>query len=382
MLHKRKSFRFLCDCISPHLEHNSIQKLKQSIEKDEVSWNEVIKIANDHVVVPALWYGMLSKGLTEKLDQGPFEYLQGFHDLNTQRNRFLKKLLCEVITVLNKIGVEPILFKGGASFFDGLFPDLGMRMMTDVDLIIREEDFGRCLEELYKIGYQHEKKESGEDGELTEVFKKGEFSNTLEFHFSLDKINHPDLMPVVEMWEKSTVINRDGLQYHLLSPTHQMIYHIVHCEVQHGNYEEGIVELRQLQDFSYKYLEYIEEIDWTTVRKRMGKFGFMEVFDAYWVLAQRLMNVNLAVKVSDNWPSRIHYIRVLSYLGGSPVFAIIRIIHGFVGNYSKERICQEYRCSDTFWAVSYARIHRLLSTMKKFSDLREFKRLWRYHTRY
>ncbi|MCP4298653.1 MAG: nucleotidyltransferase family protein [Proteobacteria bacterium] len=377
-----KSFQFLCDCISPDLDYSDIQVLKHEIQANKVDWDEVIKRANAHVVVSTLWYGLKSKGLVDSLDQDLHGFLKKFHEMNTQRNRFLKTLLVEIIETLNKIDVEPILFKGSASFFDDLFPDPGIRLMTDLDIIIKKEDLDRSLEEMYKIGYQHDKEEFAKYGKLGDLFKDGEFSNALEFHFSLDKANTPDLIPVKEIWQESSPAEKNGLRFRFLLPTHQIIYHIMHCEVQHGHYYDGIIELRQLHDFAFKLLKHQDNLDWESAQSHMEQFGYRDVFDAYLISTGRLMNIKLPMKNVNSFRSKIHYYRNIAHISWPASFMVIRAIHRFINNFSQENICRQYQCRNSFWAVSYCRLRRLIAILKKFTRLSEFKRLKNYHSRH
>ncbi len=109
--------------------------------------------------------------------------------MNSQRNQFLKKILVEIIETFNKIAVEPILYKGSTSFFDNLFPDPGMRLMTDLDIIIKKNDLDRCLNALYKKGYQHDKAELERLAKLGDLYENGKLNYGIYCRFEWQKNN-------------------------------------------------------------------------------------------------------------------------------------------------------------------------------------------------
>ena len=47
---------------------------------------------------------------------------------------------------LNEAGIVPLLFKGSLYLFDGTFPELGARVMSDLDLMIRTEQLSAAVD--------------------------------------------------------------------------------------------------------------------------------------------------------------------------------------------------------------------------------------------
>ena len=167
-------FFFLNQCLAPNSTKKEIAGLKQKIVTEKIDWLEIIKVANLHLVVPALWFGLENKGLTKTLDEELVGYLKGCHHLNLERNRFLKQRLTGLISAFNAIDLEPVLFKGSATLFDSLFPDLGIRIMTDIDLLFRECDLDKAITALTGMGYRQDMIQYEKYGELDYV-KKGKF---------------------------------------------------------------------------------------------------------------------------------------------------------------------------------------------------------------
>jgi fido (protein-threonine AMPylation protein) len=64
----------------------------------------------------------------------------------------------ELVAPLNRIGVEPVLLKGAIRRVDGLYPEIGWRMMRDLDVLISEGSLAEAVEVLRGIGYDSEQR--------------------------------------------------------------------------------------------------------------------------------------------------------------------------------------------------------------------------------
>ena len=148
------SHNHLCHIISPLTNPRDIARLKDLITKSEVSWERVIHLANTYLVISALWVGLCEKELDSELENEVRNYLQELHALNLRRNQNLKRQTIEAIGVLNKKGIVPILIKGAVQFFQPIHGDLGVRIMTDLDILVPENQIAEAIKALIQIGYQ------------------------------------------------------------------------------------------------------------------------------------------------------------------------------------------------------------------------------------
>ena len=56
-------------------------------------------------------------------------------------------------------GIRPIFFKGTANLLEGLYEDIGERMVGDIDFLFSEKDFPKAIDILKKDNYFKPKKE-------------------------------------------------------------------------------------------------------------------------------------------------------------------------------------------------------------------------------
>lgn len=99
--------------------------------------------------------------------------------------------LFEVITLLNKGGIDFTLVKGAALFATGIYKNFAIRPMVDLDFLIRPKDAGAVKRLLLENGFDHESRPGLEEeqallGEMV-FFKSGMEVMEIEFSFALIK---------------------------------------------------------------------------------------------------------------------------------------------------------------------------------------------------
>ncbi|MEI6135720.1 MAG: hypothetical protein WCP72_12170, partial [Desulfomonile sp.] len=58
-----QSFWFLCQCLALDQDPETIERLHREIKRDSVDWESIVQIANEQLVITALWTSLINKGL-------------------------------------------------------------------------------------------------------------------------------------------------------------------------------------------------------------------------------------------------------------------------------------------------------------------------------
>jgi hypothetical protein len=77
------------------------------------------------------------------------------YELNYQRNTELLKQINRINQVLATGGIIPIYLKGAGNLLDGLYEDIGERIMGDIDLLVSDAGFLPAAYMLKKNGYEN-----------------------------------------------------------------------------------------------------------------------------------------------------------------------------------------------------------------------------------
>ena len=116
-----EDYLFLCRVVGVDKSHELSNALRISILRQTVNWQAVVLLASAYLLTPALYSALKARSLLEFIDSDLSECLDELHRLNVDRNLDLKEQAIEIIAVLNKQGIVPILLKGGVSLFEDIF---------------------------------------------------------------------------------------------------------------------------------------------------------------------------------------------------------------------------------------------------------------------
>ena len=117
-------------------------------------WMQVLEMANDYLLTPALWSALCASGQAAMLAMETREYLDTLHRLNGRRNHALRRQAIELIGALNGSGITPALLKGGLALFDGPYADPAARIMRDLDILVPIELRADAIAVLQRLGYR------------------------------------------------------------------------------------------------------------------------------------------------------------------------------------------------------------------------------------
>src|SRR5690606_15105864 len=119
--------------------------------QEPVEWNELLRLARRHRLVPLL-YRQLSSLTDTKLPTGLIRALREEFALNAAHGQWLLRLLREILTLLREHGISAVPYKGPV-LAKRLYGDVVYRQMTDLDILVDPEDMEEPLRQLRSLGY-------------------------------------------------------------------------------------------------------------------------------------------------------------------------------------------------------------------------------------
>jgi len=163
---------------------------------------------------------------------------------------FLLDEMATIIPEARKSGLECIVLKGAALHISGLLPD-GNRPMTDVDLLVHEDDHQRWRG--FFASYNYEPL----PGSTSSFIKHGPTSLVFDLHTGLRFL---DQRCLEQAWrEQKTHIWADETFY-LLPPEINLLYLTLHMTITHG-----YAERKWLNDLDTVIRFHQDSIDWEMV---------------------------------------------------------------------------------------------------------------------
>jgi hypothetical protein len=109
----------------------------------EVKWTSVIGLANQTLTTPALidFVDQFASVLPEDV----CTYIRQIHRRNVLRNDRLAGQLEEAVIAMNGQGVTPVLLKGAATLATAPVERRGVRLMSDLDIMVMPDEAERAV---------------------------------------------------------------------------------------------------------------------------------------------------------------------------------------------------------------------------------------------
>jgi len=189
-----KEWRFIIEALS-----NRSHPIDSNLD-----WIRIETLAAEEGVIGILYKNLKDAGISQSALSSFKAYYLSIAAQNIINSNVLERLEND----LGRIQVEVMTLKG-ASLLNSIYPDIGMRGMSDLDLMIRPEKQKRFISLLHNLGYR-------EDPLLPHIFKKDRIIIDVHSHpINIDRVPiRAKLLPVgVEPIWANSVPWREGYQW-------------------------------------------------------------------------------------------------------------------------------------------------------------------------
>jgi len=125
----------------------------QGIDISNVNFENLIKLASRHLMLPALFFNINKKNLSHLFPEDFIECIKNIYSINKARNKILLKEAKELSELLYKNNINHIFLKGTALLLSNVFEDIGERMLCNIDFIIQHKNEEKVIKLLNKHNY-------------------------------------------------------------------------------------------------------------------------------------------------------------------------------------------------------------------------------------
>ena len=182
-MYTRKHIEFLLSFFRAQQE---VQPLTNLAESD---WSEVVQLAIRQRMAPLL-YAQLKTFPAQDIPGRFFKRLEREYLNSAMTNMVIFTEFSRVFTVLHENDLSFIALKG-AHLAEGVYSDPALRILTDLDILVRETDVSRAASLLMQIGYAPWDKTVADpaDHHLPPLVKSGTLP--VEIHWDLHRVRVP-----------------------------------------------------------------------------------------------------------------------------------------------------------------------------------------------
>lgn len=281
----KELFYFTGHCLSLD-EHPAFREtIVQKIQAEDINWESFVQLCSDHLVIPVIYLKFKAHNLLNILPKELTKVMTEIYELNRERNAKILLQIDHITAALHTEQIIPVFLKGTANLLDGLYRDLGERMMGDIDFLVTEENYLRTASIMKGIGYTHYPScyvDNRSPMHYPCLYKMGEIA-PVEIHRMPVSIRHSRQFNSQMVFKnKKAVIEKKGL--FVPYDQHKLIHTFIHS---------------QLADrcHAYKQSSFRELYDLYLLSKRMnvstmaGQCGYKNKAISWLVFSQRVLGL-------------------------------------------------------------------------------------------
>ncbi len=210
------------------------------------------KIANDnqvHTLIRSAFtkYPELQEFIPEDL----FLYFSLIHSENKKRNQTAKHELETLGLLFKEKSINAVALKGAAEMITPYYDDPSHRLLSDLDILIPENQIDSAIELLLARGGSLNTKDQilFEQHHHIPGIEGGELPFRIELHKRIGDQNSDAILPAAHIFRNAISAHFEGI--FIPSPQDRFTHHLIHCQLESQYYGRKLLNLRHCVDHFY-----------------------------------------------------------------------------------------------------------------------------------
>ncbi|MCF6157749.1 MAG: hypothetical protein E3K32_04090 [wastewater metagenome] len=276
--------RLLLYCAQNGMPEDTLNEVKD-IMSLSLNWEEVLASAFWHGIAPLLYHNLKHISKNYYVPQEVMAQLRTAYQGNLARNMYLYAELKRSLEAFYDKGVKVIVLKG-AALAKIVYDDIGLRQMSDIDLLVKQEDLSHAEKIMSGLGYYFHGNMPPEwyrENHQHISYIHPETNIPVEIHWHIAKKTHMSRIRIVdtdiieEWWEGVKTLEFCSNKAFILCPDDLIIHLCLHffkhrfISQNRGFTSKGA--LIQMCDIFQTLKYYRHEIDWVRLKGKAEQYG-------------------------------------------------------------------------------------------------------------
>jgi hypothetical protein len=260
-------------------------------------WEALLRQAEAHGAAPLIYWKLKELGVLGWLPPQVGAALQYSYYRSAAQNGLLREELVKILTVLSAQNIPVIVLKGSA-LGPALYPNLALRPINDIDLLVHRQDVIRAAEAVRQLGYVEASEHIFPVGSFLEqatnkhLVLAGPGGMLLELHWSLiGAENEPRSPDPHIVWSDLLPLPGGGCA---LRRELELLYLCTHVTVQHG-----LAQARLIWLYDIHLLLSSIELDWGVTVSLAQKLGWVSPLLASIQVVENLFGTSIPEGLVD-----------------------------------------------------------------------------------
>ena len=149
----KETLYFIAKCLTISLEDNNRQEIEKKLQSKTINWETIVEVSTAHYVFPAIYCNLKRADFLKYLPQELVNFMEHITNLNRERNKKIIAQALELNSLLLANSITPIFLKGTGNILEGLYEDIGERMVGDIDFLFSQKDYFITIDVLKSDNY-------------------------------------------------------------------------------------------------------------------------------------------------------------------------------------------------------------------------------------
>jgi len=255
------------------------------------NWNSFTDMAIQNGVGQLIHKNFSSVNNFNLIPKGSLSRLKQTYYRSLSRNMILYEHFRNAVEAFSKEGISVIALKG-IFLAETIYKDIGLRQMSDIDLLVKKEDIEKCRKLLLDMGYKY-----------TELYKSDFIKEldllkhlpplvlngvSIELHTKIH-LDTPDFsVNIDDYWERSQQLTLSNMPVQSLS-IEDLIQHL--CLHLNDHFNEGNPQLYSIVDISEVIKKYHSKINWDFLSESCNLYNCSSIVFKYLLLIEKYFDV-------------------------------------------------------------------------------------------
>jgi len=369
----RQEKQLLIYCARTHLNTEKTDRIREILVQEVLDWNYILENGSFYNITPLLFHNL--KGIADEhaIPEPVMDKLRQSHRFAGLRNMQIYGELRRILRMLKNERIPVMLLKGVA-LAKTIYPDIALRPMSDIDLLVKKTDLHAVAEVLTKAGYialLDRPASFYEKHHHLMPYVKWNKSIMIEIHHN---IAPEPLMSRIDadcLWHGTQIVDVAGINALTLSPENMVLHLCIHLS------EDFYVErMKILVDVSEAIRCYGKNLNWHSIIGKSNKYkaGDRVYYSLY--LAREIMDSVIPAYVLNslerNFELKPFEEKILKIILKEN---ILRNLNHFISSWIVVSLCNELfyttglynRTRNILKIISRSAINRVIKSLPKFA---------------